>query len=436
MRQIAKYIFIRKSIYYYRRSVPHVLRRKFGKREVIVSLKTADYNEALSATYKLNSIFECTSQDNSNLPSDLNLKAVKQIAVKLGFPYEAIDLSPELPSKSDIDRLLARLSALDHIDKPNIGETLAIAGILQTSLKLSQVAERYIELTEDEWFTLSSREQSKRHNPLKLALRYAVDAISDKDLRDVTKQDALSFKAHLLALIKAGKLEPTSARKQLLHVRKSFRAVIEADFPDLKNQFDGVKLGVKIPGKSSPSHTQEEVKEMVGAIAKLPINGELKAIMMIASHTGCGPKELCLLTAEDIRLEHAIPHIFVGPNAYRHKVKSGGARHREIPLLGEALEWAKRFPDGFPRYRRDNGGEAASAAANKALRGVSGSNMYRFRHAFKDMLRNAEITPDLQDSLMGHKTPGIGSAYGQGFKLQQKEQALKKALNFLIQQPR
>ena len=137
-----------------------------------------------------------------------------------------------------------------------------------------------------------------------------------------------------------------------------------------------------------------------------------------------------MIDRDDIFLNREIPYIRIRSNKNRKSLKTGGARVRDIPLLGPALEVFKKFPDGFPRYCRPNGSEAFSQAANKIIGEImSGKSTYSYRHRVADLLRNH---PDVKDSmtkaLLGHND-GITSKYGNGFTLEQKLIAMNVAFS-------
>ncbi len=89
----------------------------------------------------------------------------------------------------------------------------------------------------------------------------------------------------------------------------------------------------------------------------------------------------------------------------------------------------KKFPNGFDRYCRHNGSEAFSASVNKIVKQVAPTkSYYSWRHTFADKLRQSGCGDNLKDSLMGHATKGHSMHYGSGFTLENKLEALKKAL--------
>jgi hypothetical protein len=53
--------------------------------------------------------------------------------------------------------------------------------------------------------------------------------------------------------------------------------------------------------------------------------------------------------------------------------------------------------------------------------------LYSLRHSLKDALRDAEVSLDLQEAILGHSTGGGSQAnYGSGYSLERKQAALLK----------
>jgi integrase len=232
----------------------------------------------------------------------------------------------------------------------------------------------------------------------------------------------------LLTDVVQGKIKVGTANKKIMHLRKIFEVVRENLYSELDNPFSVQALENDGIDKRVP-FTEQDIDKIDKMLAESDVNDELKAMMLVSKNTGCGPKELALLASSDIVLNVAIPFIRISSNEFRNKVKGGGSRHREIPLVGEALEWIKRFPTGFPRYQKDNGGEAASAAANKFLKRHTGKTFYSFRHRLADLLRNTKCDQRVQNAIFGHASKNkMEDYYGSDIVMAIKYDALAKGL--------
>jgi hypothetical protein len=104
----------------------------------------------------------------------------------------------------------------------------------------------------------------------------------------------------------------------------------------------------------------------------------LVAILAIFECTGASMKEICLLTESDFHIDGVDhPFITIGPNKYRKFVKTGKSRHRDLSLLGKALEAAKKYAKAFPGMpvpvvlklfqRRQTANQACSTGGNHLL---------------------------------------------------------------------
>jgi hypothetical protein len=106
-------------------------------------------------------------------------------------------------------------------------------------------------------------------------------------------------------------------------------------------------------------------------------------------------------------------------------------------LVGKALEVAQRIvaqAEGrqfaFLKYAQTNRHDLFSANMMKRLRKHTKDprhTLYSLRHSLKDALRDAEVSLDLQEAILGHSTGGGSQAnYGSGYSLERKQAALLK----------
>jgi integrase len=425
------YLVKREDIYYYRRVVPLALRSKFSKRVFMFSLKTRDKNEALRLCARENERYEAILSDSPNIVHDdgpCSYSRSVDVAPSLGIEYLPIDFSGQVKKSDLFEQIAVRLEALQNFQHLTKEQVATLAGVARPCLTFRDICERYQALTEDRWMHLSRRERDKKLRPIDEAVADFIKVMGDTDVLKITKADVYKYRDSLVQRIKGGLIKTDTANKKLGHLRKIITRVFEVDFDEMKNPFDGARVE-KAPPDKRPPFTEDEIVAIRNRVLTSDSNDELKAIIMIGMNTGASPKEIVLLDpTTDIIIDAEIPHIRIGPNRNRKKVKSGGARHREIPLIGEALEWAKRFQGGFTRYSRDNGSEAVSAAANKLISSVTTKTFYSFRHRIADRLRNIGVADSLRDAIMGHAVRGMNGYYGLGYSLEMKRDALLTAL--------
>ncbi|MCS4096109.1 DUF6538 domain-containing protein [Rhizobium sp. BK176] len=428
----AKYLLKREGTYYYRRVFPKSMKHRFATNAYVVSLNTKSLDIALLKRAEQNQIFLGLIEADDNLSSAVEYKKLAAVAERLNFEYRAANLTTTMIDPRTIfGQLRPGIDALSKLVNPSKFEVAAVAGIAKQTLTFQDAFETYKELSKDKWMSLSQRERYKKIRPMEEAVNDFTSFMPGHDVLALAKSDTYRYRDALISRVGKGLLKPETANRKIMQLRKIVQKIFEVNHPDLRNPFDKVRIAENETGRRPP-FSEDEIEAIKRLISESDASDQIKAIIMIAMHTGTAPKELVLMEKDDIQLDHPIPHLKIRPNTKRMKVKAGGARHRDIPLLGEALEWMKRFPDGFSRYSRDNGGEAASAAANKLLRRVSDKTFYSFRHRLKDLMRNAEIEDSVQDSIMGHTAAGMGGRCGQGYNLTVKRNALARALNLTI----
>ena len=157
---------------------------------------------------------------------------------------------------------------------------------------------------------------------------------------------------------------------------------------------------------------------------------------MAMIETGARPSELGYLRPEHIRLDHAVPHVFITETANR-KLKTKSSK-RMLPLVGVALAVFQEHPNGFPRYYDNNASWSAAVNSYFEDNGLVPPphpdftlphTAYSLRHAFKDRMERAGFSEELKLTMMGHAfdKPKYGEVGGIAWH---REQLLKLALPF------
>lgn len=148
---------------------------------------------------------------------------------------------------------------------------------------------------------------------------------------------------------------------------------------------------------------------------------ELPVMWRLLKGTGMRLGEVAGLSQEDIVLDAETPHIIVRPNSFRDLKTASSIR--SVPLTRDALTAAKEALDGvgieepvFPRYARDRGADAASAALMKAVRAETNDKrltVHGLRHRVSDKLREAGAPVEVRHGFLGHSSTAIAeSTYG------------------------
>ncbi len=190
---------------------------------------------------------------------------------------------------------------------------------------------------------------------------------------------------------------------------------------DKTNPFSkpNVKDGNSTSSDRLPFH-KDHLKKMDHYFAKAPrLSDDIRRLYLILKLTGARPLEIGGLDADDVLLDHEVPHIWIRNNSHR-RVKTKGSERR-IPLVGDALEAATAQklanPKGslFPTPFHDT--NSLSQRLNKLIRraGVPKSPrlvVYSFRHTMEEAMRSAGVREHTQKRIMGHTDQSITGRYG------------------------
>ena len=256
-------------------------------------------------------------------------------------------------------------------------------------------------------------------------LKEAVGA--EHTVSTLTRDDVRTFEAHL----RTKGLAAGSIRK----VFKLARAIIQKSLEEFdiqrRNPFDRHTISDPTPDREKRLPlTKEEITTVLG----LSVNDQLATVARLLVDTGARLQEITGLAWEDVRdLEGNAPFLEIRPNEVRGLKTQ--ASIRIVPLLSSSVEALKLHrqvlkdapgglsvsPAVFPRYGRENGRDAASAALNKAMRAAgikdSKKTVHSIRHTMKQSLRDQGCPKDIRDFIQGHSAPNIAENYGLGVAL-------------------
>lgn len=430
----ANYIVERASGYHFRMVVPPKLRKKMGCREIWRSLKTKDRKTARFAAAphyeRWTRAFETgVLPDDTQITADL----VQSVAAQRGVPYLSDEDHLAAPIRTTVDMLLELKRQTEEVKVRNKAETAAFAGVLDIpKMTMMKALELYQELSPDKFMEYSDdRERYKRWRPFVQAAKAFTEVMGDFDIFKLKPKDCFVFKNALVQQVADGKLKVESARKKIMWLRLIHTKVLESEAPELLPcPWDRITIEAKgtSKGKRKP-FTEDEIKLVRKTLEDSDASKQVIALNLISMNTGATCKELTHMDADDIFLDAPIPYISIRPNGHRNRVKGNGSRIRDIPLIGRALEEMRKFPNGFDEFRKNNGSEELSRLSNPIIKSaVDDRTFYSYRHTMADRLRRSGCNDSLKDALLGHTTKGMGMWYGEGYTLENKLEALKKAL--------
>lgn len=341
---------------------------------------------------------------------------LKSLAEMQGFAYLPASGVAEAPLSQILDRLAAvRESAPTGRD--GLGDAVLGAAVVQ-GLMISELFERFKELTQDKRRNYSPDQQRRWANARTKACGNWISAIGDRSVMEITRAEVLNFRAWWWARVSSGKVKAGTANKDFSHLGAMLQAVFDLEGIDARNPFHGVRFeddtDIGVP------FSRAWISDTILALGALDgLNDTARDVFLGFINTGARPSELVNLNASSIVLDHNIPHIVIAPDDERRLKTRHSAR--SVPLAGVSLEAFRRNPDGFPRYR-----DKASSWSNvvvpylrdHGLLESPGQNAYSVRHTFSDSLQNIDCPDRTRKELMGHVVPGVN--YGDGASLATK----------------
>lgn len=268
-------------------------------------------------------------------------------------------------------------------------------------------------------------------NPKRKAVANLIRVIGDKPLAEVTREDALAFRAWWAERLETEGLTVNSANKDFGHIAVMWRTVVEGHRLRLESPFQRLRFrdnGNGGRGTRGDTVSTEWIRRVLLAPDALSrLNDEARWLVQVMAETGARESELCGLEPEDIVLRHEVPHIRIRPNATRD-LKTPESQ-RDLPLVGAALPAMTAIvaAGGVRRYR--NKATGLSNAVNKFLREnqlfeTPRQSLYSLRHAFQDRLIAVDCPDRVAAELMGHKFHR--PRYGAGATLEHKRMWLER----------
>jgi integrase len=272
----------------------------------------------------------------------------------------------------------------------------------------------------------------------------------DRDLRSVKRVDVNEFVKWLLAgkHSKGGKeVSTTTVSRYLTNVRAAFARAIRENELGVQNVFAQVEIPKS--GKDAvkrETFTIDQYRDLHRAIEghfaeKGP--DQLRCILTLVAETGARLGEIVGLAAADVHLRAAVPYLDLKEHPWRSLKTLGSTR--KVPLTPKALDAAKaalrlagHSPFLFPRYTTDSKCRADSASASlvqwvRTREGLTGTKLgnHSLRHGMEDLLRAVGCPDSARDQITGHKTPGMGANYGEGYPLAQLSEWLTSAVSLV-----
>jgi integrase len=445
-----RYLLKRNGWYHYQRSVPLKLRGFYDGPLVRCSLQTQSLERAReqrNALAKADDDYWHSLKEKLRLevaghamdiePATKRYELAKARALSAGFRYKPLH---ELADPSLIEELVRRSLAIGEqstadgrvvpevadamlggVEEPKVPVSEAMA-IYQTKIAIGELANK-------------SPEQKRLWKATKdRSLNYFIAHKGDVALSEISREDAQDYFNWWNDQIFPADpdVKPKSPKTAARHFG-DMRDLYTKYFAYMgeekrENPFRNLNFKTrKSKSRKYPPFSNKWVRAKILVHEALEgLTEELQLITYILIETGCRHGEVINLRPEDILLDAKVPHIRIAEREDR-EFKTDEATLREIPLVGVALEAAKRAPQGFPKYHDKSNSFSAALGAAFDRRGLFESPrhvIYSFRHSFEDRMKEAGIDFELRCLLMGHdnKRP----EYGTGGSLEYRRNELMK----------
>lgn len=426
----------RNGNFFYKRRVPKEISALDDRGEHIrISLKTDD----LAVARTKRDIYE--TADNEYWASlvlgfegdkaRLQYASAVKRAEALGFAYRPASQVALEP----LEALAQRFEAI--LDTRT--EKSALAAVLGTvaspGATVSQAEKIYLEEIVPHELTGKSKDQRKRWIAKKKAsFKNFIDLIGDKQLADITKDDANKFYKTWMDRIAPkdgrGSHSPSSGNRDMGNLRTLYSAYFTyMGQKNRDNPFSDLSFSEKKKRKRPPFPVAWIKDRILAPGALAGLNEEARGVLLILVETGARMGEICNLTSPTIDIASNVPHIKIEPREDPddpREIKTHSSI-RSVPLVGVSLEAMRKHPNGFPRYKDKE--TVLSNTLNKFFRDNSlfpttKHTIYSLRHAFEDRMKEAGIDHELRKILMGHSIDRPD--YGIGGSLEWRMQELKK----------
>jgi len=420
---------------YYQRRIPADLQDRFGKQKFSIRLDPANGSPAIQAQ-RLAKNHDLLFKALRHQP-DLTLSQEKLAVIALlqTFGLDQGAANNKLPAwvsgskindtahLDEFHDFLIESSRQRDLSKVELFALEALKNPLPATL--SELPEIYLDnhrRGKEEAFRKKTSEYWKK----------LIEYCGDMPVQSFTREHAKGFKNFR----EAQGVKTQSIQKDINIIKAIFAAGIRELSLSIRNPFEHVSPADL--AKDADRRAVFEPNELRLIFEEsLHQDDDIRRIIILQLLTGARLGEIVGLRTQDCKLDEKVPFMkFLEYGNRRLKNKNS---IRDVPLSPICVQMIRKQCEDsqgaylFPRY---NNGKAApkassaSASINKWLRDhlEIKKTTHSFRHTMKDLLRNADITEDVSEQLLGHGAQTISQTYGQGLALTKRREALEKAL--------
>lgn len=311
------------------------------------------------------------------------------------------------------------------VDKDLLTEADELARTLLTKpmpLMLSRCLEIYFANNQKGTATKFKSDVQKHFKPI-------FGILGDMAVENITREDARRY-----VEVRVSRVSTNTVSRELNAIKAVLNTVIREKELNINNPFRSLVIpNLGKDAKVRAPLTIDESKLLIDSCLENP--SDAKIILLICILTGALLSEIVGLRRQDIRLDTPIPSIELVE--YNERTLKNKNSLREVPLVPIAAQALGRHLLGhqesvaFPSYCDGSSvnGNGASATIANFIRGLGiNKTTHHTRHAMRDLLLHAGIRVHLVEAIGGWGSKSVGDSYGDGYKLEQKYEALMLAL--------
>ncbi len=409
----------RGSKFYLVKRVPERFAQIDSRKQVWIALRTDSLAEAERRAHDAARDLEnqWLAKLSGQSQSFQRFDALSALAASRGFPY----LPAEQVSEQPLSEILKRAA----VAQDNDTVAAAVLGAEKPPThKLSQIIDLYIELVAVDVKDKGRDQRRIWENTIRRSIGRLMSVVGDKPIDKLTREDVLAYRNHWVTRIQDEGLTSNSANRELTAIAGVFSKLYKLKGLGDPNLFKNLAFSAK--RRHRPPYGETFIRDQILPVLDRDIlNGDAADILRILINTGMRPSEVTGLAPSDVVLETEIPYVAIRPRQGRELKTQTSIR--DIPLVGIALDAAKRNSEGFSRYFDKTG--SLSQTINKFLkvndlRPTPDHSVYSFRHGFQDRMTAVEAPDRVQADLMGHRY--VRERYGAGPSLTQKAEWLSR----------
>ncbi|TIN87062.1 MAG: integrase [Mesorhizobium sp.] len=433
-----RYLIERKGNFHYKRRVPLKIAH-LDKRapHVRVSLKTSDRKLARRKRDLLEEADDTlwaslAAAGASDDAARRRFEAAVRRVEAMGYSFRP---SSDFEGTDVFNSLVERLRVAIDQDKPDDVAKQLLGMVDAPKTRVNEAFDLYCnEIVADELIGKSQAQRDQWKKVKRRAVNNFILLNGDLPMDEIALDHAKKVYRYWLGRIapKEGKATASfsSGNRDLGNMRVLYDAYFR-HMGDAKreNPFAGLGFSTKRKKKRPPFPTDWITGTLLKVGSMATLNEEARRILLIIIETGARPSEICNLDAKTIMLADPVPHLVIEPREDPddpREIKTESSR-RKVPLVGVALEAAKKQPAGFPQYRnKENNLSAALNAYFKEndLFPTPAHKIYSLRHSFEDRMKVGGIDAELRKIIMGHSIDRPD--YGVGGTLEWRQENLMR----------